>query len=164
MNNHEQFSDWYQSQWKPCYSVVRAVTLHHADAEEVLAEAFARAYVRFETLLNHPAPQAWVITTALNVYRDRNRKLLNVKRFVLSSPESYEDVNEGLSGELISALKKLSVRQREVVAFRILLDLSNEQTAQLLNLSIPTVGTHLRRGLDSLRDSLDEGTLNESAR
>jgi RNA polymerase sigma factor (sigma-70 family) len=166
MSSDQRFEDWYQSAWKPCYRVVRAVTLHHADAEEVLSEAFTRAYEKYETLQDHPALNAWVVTTSLNVYRDRNRRLLNSKRFIMSQRETYEDVSHELSTDLLQAMSKLSTRQREIVALRILMDLSSEQTAEFLGISIPTVSTHLRRSLESLRSSLEvtsvEGANHES--
>jgi RNA polymerase sigma-70 factor (ECF subfamily) len=35
-------------------------------AEDLVAEAFARAWARWRTVSRHPAPRAWVVRTALN--------------------------------------------------------------------------------------------------
>jgi RNA polymerase sigma factor (sigma-70 family) len=168
MSENELFESWYQSAWQPCYRVVYAVTLHHADTEEVLSEAFTRAFANFDSLATHPAKEAWVVTTAINVYRDRNRRLRNFKGFLVSQRSSYEDIPSGLSSELLNAIKQLTNRQREIVALRILLDLSSQQTSEYLEISVPTVSTHLRRGLETLRTNLNlnssQGVPDESVR
>ncbi len=55
---------------------------------------------------------------------------------------------------LLNALAALPDRQRECVALRVLLDLSTEQTAEVLGIAPGTVTTHLHRGLATLRRDL----------
>jgi DNA-directed RNA polymerase specialized sigma24 family protein len=43
-------------------------------ARELVAEAFARAWASWEKVGGHPAPQAWVVRTALNVRISRWRR------------------------------------------------------------------------------------------
>ena len=57
-------------------------------------------------------------------------------------------------GALLAALRALPVRQRDVVACRYLLDLSEAETAAVLHLAPGTVKSHLSRGLDRLRVEL----------
>lgn len=47
-------------------------------------------------------------------------------------------------------------RQRQVVALRILLDLSTEQTAEILSIAPGTVTAHLFRALARLESELSE--------
>lgn len=152
------FEAWYEKAWKPCYRAVRAVTLNHADTEEVLAEAFTRAFEKVAELQNHPAPEAWIVTTALNLHKDRNKKLNNVKRFLFVQKESYEMETISLSDEMEKGLRALPERQREVIALRVILELSSEETANQLGISVPTVSTHLRRGLEAMRKTLNGET------
>ena len=60
----------------------------------------------------------------------------------------------GLDSSLVAALRRLPVRQREVIALRLLLDLDMATTAQVLGLPAGTVSSHLRRGLARLRSEL----------
>ncbi len=55
---------------------------------------------------------------------------------------------------LLRAVWRLPKRQREVVALRVLLDLSELRTAEALGISQATVGVHLHRALETLRTSL----------
>ena len=155
MISEEGFEDWYRATWPTAYRAIRAVTLNHSDSEEVLSEAFTRAFEKVAELENHPAPEAWVIVTAMNIYRDRFKKLNNVKRFLFVQNESYEMEPSSLSDDLEKALRHLPTRQREVIALRVVLEYSSEETANFLGISVPTVSTHLRRGLESLRNGLD---------
>ena len=161
-----EFSEWYQAVRPRCYRAIRSVILDSVEAEDALSESFTRAFANYSSIKIHPAPEAWVVTTALNVHRDGFKKLNNPKRWLFAVRESGEDQATGLSNEMQQALMQLSVRQREVVALRILLDLSTEQTAEYLGISIPTVSTHLRRSLETLRQSLSAelGESHESSR
>ena len=59
-----------------------------------------------------------------------------------------------LDSSLVAALQRLPVRQREVIALRVLLDLDIAATAQILGIPPGTVSSHLRRGLATLRSEL----------
>ena len=52
---------------------------------------------------------------------------------------------------LLEALQALPERQRQVIALRVLLGLSGEQTASELGITSGSVGTHLHRALAALR-------------
>jgi RNA polymerase sigma-70 factor (ECF subfamily) len=57
---------------------------------------------------------------------------------------------------MLAAIRRLPERQREVIAFRILLGLSSSEAAHELELSVGAVGTHLHRALNALRISLGD--------
>lgn len=63
--------------------------------------------------------------------------------------------SDSVDPALLEAVRSLPERQREVVALRVLLDLSAEQTAEVLGIDPGTVGTHLRRALAGLRAHLE---------
>lgn len=51
----------------------------------------------------------------------------------------------------MAALRRLPVRQRQVIALRLLLDLDTATTSEMLGMSNGTVATHLHRGITALR-------------
>lgn len=116
-----------------------------------MAEAYARAYLRWEKLQTHPNPAAWVVRTAFNhrisMWRRSRREVRAVHDTAISDTQALD---HGLS-EQIARLPK---GQREVLALRILLDLSTEQTAAALHVSEGTVKTQLHRALAALRRQL----------
>jgi RNA polymerase sigma-70 factor (ECF subfamily) len=52
----------------------------------------------------------------------------------------------------MAALQRLSVRQREVIALRLFLDLDTTRTAQTLGIAPGTVTAHLARAIATLRE------------
>jgi len=57
----------------------------------------------------------------------------------------------GVDADVLRAVRELPDRQRMVVALRILLELSTEETAAQLGIAPGTVTAHLHRALSSLR-------------
>jgi DNA-directed RNA polymerase specialized sigma24 family protein len=54
----------------------------------------------------------------------------------------------------MAALMRLSVRQRQVVALRLLLDLDTERSAEVLGVAPGTIQAHLGRAMAALRADL----------
>jgi RNA polymerase sigma-70 factor (sigma-E family) len=150
----QDFAEFYRGSRDAC---LRAVTASVGDlhlAEDLVAEAFARAWMAWPKVSRHPAPRAWVVRSALNAgvswWRKRRREL-PLADFDTVAPV---DVGTGVDGTLLAALRRLPKREREVVVLRILLDLDGETTAKVLGITTGTVGTHLSRALNSMRASL----------
>ncbi len=136
--------------------VLRAViasTGDTQDAEDCTAEAFARAYSRWDELAAYRSPAAWVVRTAVNLHIDRYRRHQHTLRLLpaLADDETAPPPGLPLDPSLLAALKDLPERQRQVVALRVLLGLSGEEAAQELGITAGSVGTHLHRALAALR-------------
>jgi RNA polymerase sigma-70 factor (sigma-E family) len=146
-----EFTEFYESARDDCLRVVLVTVGDRALAEDLVAEGFTRAWTSWRTVRQHPAPHAWVIRTALNAHVTwwrRRRKELALAGHDLPGPPDQESV---LDSAIVTALRRLPVRQRQVIALRLLLDLDTETTAQALNISPGTVGVHLHRALRALR-------------
>jgi len=117
-------------------------------AEDLAAEAYARAYARWGTVRHHPAPEAWVLRTMANLAIDRSRK-----RQVVLRPEPAQSPADAvaLHATLVEALARLPRRQRAVVTLRYLADMPERDVAAALSISTGSVKTHCSRGLAALR-------------
>jgi DNA-directed RNA polymerase specialized sigma24 family protein len=65
-NQRTDFAEFYRQSRNDC---LRAVLVNVGDqdtAQDLVAEAFARAWASWRTVSKHPAPAAWVVRTALN--------------------------------------------------------------------------------------------------
>ncbi len=158
-----EFEAFYRDAKDPCFRALLATVGSAAEADDLLAESFTRALARWNDVRHHPRPEAWVVRAALNLHRDRWRRSQRQQR-LLERRESviHDDV---VDPALMAAVQALPERQREVVALRVLLGLSAEQTGEVLGVDAGTVGTHLRRGLASLRLALHgpvESSTNET--
>lgn len=152
---NEEFAEFYEEARVACLRAVYAAVGDWPLAEDLTAEAFARAYASWRTVCRHPAPRAWVVRTALNTHvswwRRRRREV------ALDASYDAEDrttKSTGIDRTVMQALTALPARQREVVALRIFLDLDTETTARALGIAPGTVMTHLSRALTALRAAL----------
>jgi RNA polymerase sigma factor (sigma-70 family) len=71
--------------------------------------------------------------------------------------ESPEDTTVGRedAGSLVTQLRTLARRQREVLACRYVLELSVAETAELLDISEGSVKVHAHRGLQALQQRIE---------
>lgn len=63
------FAEFYSSASDDCLRVVLAAVRDRQAAEDLVAEAFTRAWASWRKVSRHPAPRAWVVRTALNTHR-----------------------------------------------------------------------------------------------
>lgn len=153
-----EFEDFFQASWEPCLRAVVAVTGSPQLAEDQVAEAFARAWASWRKVRHHPVPRAWVVRTALNTgasWWRRRRRELPLADYDLTAPG---DLDGGLDDALLTAMRRLPPRQREVIALRIFLDLDTATIARQLGIEAGTVRMHLSRGVSALRRELTPDT------
>ena len=144
-----EFEAFYRDAKDPCFRALLATVGSAVEADDLLAEAFTRALAHWKQVRVHPKPEAWVVRTALNLHRDHWRRSQRQQR--LQQRHDSASSVDVVDPALLSKVRALPERQREVVALRVLLALSAEQTADVLGIDAGTVGTHLRRALATLR-------------
>jgi len=153
------FAEFYEAARDDCLRAVFASVGDRQAAEDLVAEAFARAWARWRTVGQHPAPRAWVVRTALN---ERVSWWRRHRREVALSSSADADAGDGGDGgidggidrALMATLLRLPERQRQVIALRIFLDLDTGQTARTLGIAPGTVTAHLARAVATLREEL----------
>jgi RNA polymerase sigma-70 factor (sigma-E family) len=153
------FAEFYRRSKDDCLLTVLVSVGNEDTAQDLVAEAFARAWASWRTVSRHPAPAAWVVRTALNENISRWRR----RRREVSMPEpgAVADVpvidgaaDSSVDPRIMAALMRLSARQRQVVALRLFLDLNTDRTAEVLGIAPGTVQAHLGRAIAALRDDL----------
>src|ERR1700746_2937582 len=104
-------------------------------AEDQVAEAFTKAWLSWRKVRRHPAPRAWVVRTALNAGASWWRR--RIRELPLAGQEAAgpRGVDDGLDAVLLTALRHLPDRQREVIALRVFLDLDIDTIAGHLGIA-----------------------------
>jgi RNA polymerase sigma factor (sigma-70 family) len=154
------FAEFYSSASDDCLRVVLATVRDRPTAEDLTAEAFARAWASWRRVSRHPAPRAWVVRTALNTHRTWWRR----RQQEITMPEVDGAVTEPPAepdGRLMAAVLRLPLRQRQVIACRLFLDLDTAQTAQTIGIAPGTVTAHLARAIETLRGEFADLTYKE---
>jgi RNA polymerase sigma-70 factor (sigma-E family) len=147
------FADFYREAKDDCLRTVVISTGDQEQAQDLVAEAFARACASWRKVSRHPNPKAWVVRTALNVGIDRWRS--RRRELPLTQPvDTVVRDQDPADPTVIAAVRRLPERQRQVVALRLLLDLDTETTAETLGISPGTVKAHLSRAVAALREDL----------
>jgi RNA polymerase sigma-70 factor (sigma-E family) len=152
----EDFADFYRESKDECLFTVLVSVGDRDTAQELVAEAFARAWASWRTVSRHPAPKAWVVRTALNVnisrWRRRRREVPVAQ--VADQPAADGGAGGSVDPRIMAALLRLPPRQRQVVALRLFLDLDTSRTAEVLGVAPGTVQAHMGRAMAALRDDL----------
>ena len=107
-------------------------------AEDIAQETMTRAFVAWGKVKAHPKPEAWITTTALHVALEVYRRNGRARRPIPTDLTATAPDEEGrvvVSDELARAMKKLSVRQQQVLVWRYYFDYSVENTAAVLGLT-----------------------------
>jgi RNA polymerase sigma factor (sigma-70 family) len=149
-----EFVEFYEASRNVCLRAVLATVGDRQLAEDLVAEAFTRAWMSWPKVRRHPAPTAWVVRTALNtgvsLWRKRRRESALQGQDGAVAAATSDDVDTTLMREL----RQLPRRQREVIALRVFLDLDTAATAEALGMAPGTVTAHLSRAVATLRSQL----------
>ncbi len=150
-----EFRDFFADNHRHITSAL-AMTLRDDNlAADAATEAMARAYQNWDQVGTYANPAGWVYRVGLNWATSWRRKLRReVPRS--DSPEPAAKAVPDVDPELDAALAELSVEHRSVVVLRYLLDWSEIQTAEALDIAPGTVKSRLSRALDRLAVALED--------
>src|SRR5215469_8275617 len=152
------FAEFYRRSRDECLRTVLVSVGDQDTAQDLVAEAFARAWASWRTVSRHPAPAAWVIRTALNAnisqWRRRREVPVPAPGFAVDAHADDSVVTDLVDPTIMAALMRLPARQRQVIALRLFLDLDTVRTAEVLGIAPGTVTAHLARAIAALRADL----------
>jgi RNA polymerase sigma-70 factor (sigma-E family) len=128
--------------------------------EEIVQEAFVQVWRRGPGLRQPDRLPAYLRSAVLNGARSTMRHRLVSRRHLHVAPDPFPAAETTAlagdpDGEVLSALRALPARQREVLSLRYYLDLSEAEIARTLGISAGSVKTHASRGLAALADRLE---------
>jgi RNA polymerase sigma-70 factor (ECF subfamily) len=168
----EAFSDLVKRYDRNIFRIAQHITHNEEDAQDVVQEAFLKAYQNLEQFQGNSKFYTWLVRIAVNealmkLRRRRSDKTVSLDEDVVteegSMPREVADWSpnpEQLYGqsELGDILKKtiqgLPPGFRTVFVLRDVEGLSTEETAEMLGLSIPAVKSRLLRARLQLRERL----------
>jgi RNA polymerase sigma-70 factor (ECF subfamily) len=154
------------------FRLAQHVTQNREDAEDVLQETFLKAYEHLDQFRGDSKFYTWIVRIAVNQALMKLRRRKSDKSVSLDETiDTGEDTivrevaawdedpeqqfsREELGGILDSAVQSLEPIYRSVFVLRDIEDLSTEETAEALDLSIPAVKSRLLRARLQLREKL----------
>ena len=159
----------YAAHWRQLVRL--AVLLVHdlGTAEEIVQDCFVSVHARWSRLRDPDKALAYLRRSVVNRSRSHLRHLTVVRRHAdqeappePASGADHTAYERERRATVLDALGNLPRRQREVMALRYYLDLSEAEIADLLGISRGAVKSHASRGAAALRVTL--GTMLEETR
>jgi RNA polymerase sigma factor (sigma-70 family) len=149
------------------YNLARWLTRNGDDAEDVVQEAFLRAFRSFETFQGEDG-RAWLLAVVRNtcftwLKKKGERTAVEFDEQAHGSVDEAPDaesvlLNEAALGSLHGCLEGLPLEFREVIVMRELEELSYKEISDIARVPIGTVMSRLARGRKRLQQCL-EGAL-----
>jgi RNA polymerase sigma-70 factor (sigma-E family) len=149
------FHAFYAGSYRRLLGQLFAVTGDLAEAENVLQEAYARAFARWSRVRDYDRPEAWVRRVAINLAAMAHRSLRRRARALLrlGPPPAVPALGPDLI-DLHDALRALPLGQRQVIVLHHLVGLPIDEVARELRLAPGTVKSRLARGRAAMASTL----------
>lgn len=172
------FDEMVSRYWDRIYSMVHQLLRNQQDAEEVTQDAFIRAHRGLVNFRGDSAFSTWLYQIATNLARNRYWYWWRRKRdksvsfdaplsadsdatladIIPAQVETPDDIT--VTAEFVArigkGMEKLSSKHREILTLRNIKNLSYEEIAVILNISVGTVKSRIARARDSLKAKLGE--------
>jgi RNA polymerase sigma-70 factor (ECF subfamily) len=166
------FSELVQHYDRRVFRMAKQITQNDDDAEDVLQEAFLKAYTHLDDFQGNSKFYTWIVRIAVNEALMKLRKRRSDRSVPLDEPidtgedevpreiavwednpeETYS--REELAELLDQAVQSLKPAYRTVFVLRDIEEMSIEETAEALGLSISAVKSRLLRARLQLREKL----------
>ena len=148
------------------YNLARWLTRNDHDAEDVVQEAYLRAYRYYHALERSDGGRAWLLAIVRNTcytWLAKNRPAEVVALDEDADPPAPAESNpevivlQSAQKKLVNqALEELPVGYREVLVMRELEELTYKEIAQVAGIPIGTVMSRLARGRELLKRAIEK--------
>jgi RNA polymerase sigma-70 factor (ECF subfamily) len=150
----EEFGELYEASRQRLQRQLYALTGDEHGAFDLVQEAFARTWAKWDRIAAYDDPEAFVRRVAFNLAKNQWRHL---KRTLLRSsppdrPQAAADPSD--HQDLIAALLTLSIHEREAIVLHYLAGQQIDEIARDLRVPTGTVKSWLSRGRSHLAERL----------
>ncbi|MGE5828648.1 MAG: SigE family RNA polymerase sigma factor [Micromonosporaceae bacterium] len=139
------FTEFYAAFFQPLTAQLYAHTGNLAEAQDVVQEAFCRAFQRWRRVSKYDDPAAWVRRVAWNLATSRWRRMRTAVTFARQHRDEPVAGPEPDRVAVIAAIARLPERQRRAVVLRHVADLTVPAIAAELDVAEGTVKSWLSR-------------------
>lgn len=149
-----EFTEWVNQRQLMLIRAARGICFDKQLADDVLQEALADVFKRWEKIKDHENLEAYAIRVMISRHADMRRKIRRThddRDFGLDQVAeiaAHADESEDLAQRLMvqSAMKSLSPAQRAVMMLHYEYGFALREVAKVLDIPAGTVASHLARG------------------
>lgn len=146
---------------EPMLRAAYAFVEQRQDAEDIVQEAFVKAFLSLKTFQGKSRFSTWLYRIVINTSKDflRKKKKTGTAELSPETPSQARDAFQNAKDQetnqfLLRALDKLPLRQKSVFALRYLQGLSLEEIATIEKLSLGAVKATLWQANQKMKDAL----------
>lgn len=159
--NKEVFETLVKRFQKPIYTLCYRFLGNRADAYDASQETFIRLYQKIHLFDTSQPFKPWLYRMAINICKNHYKTKKPWEDLDTNLKSSWGNPQEDLETEqvqkiIMEAILKLPEKYRAAIILRHLRELEYEEIAQVLDLPLNTVKTHIRRARELLRKELKE--------
>lgn len=144
----------FQEQYPKVVRLAYLLTSDAGVAEELAQEAFVRTWRAWGRIRNPQVAPAYLRKAVVNLARSSLRRRLLEARHRSARADDGREHDPGLRLDVLDALRHLPPRQRACVTLRYYEDLSEQETARTLGVSVGTVKSTTHKALRRLETLL----------
>jgi RNA polymerase sigma-70 factor (ECF subfamily) len=159
----ECFDDLYAAHFGPLTVQVYAFVGELSEAQDLVQEAFSRAWERWDKIAGYEDPIGWVRRVAWNLAVSRWRRMRTAAMFLRREPPRPVAGPEPDRVVLVRALSRIPADQRRALVLYHMADLSVPQIAEQCGVAEGTVRSWLHRGRVALAAHLGASVHEEGA-
>jgi RNA polymerase sigma-70 factor (sigma-E family) len=153
----EEFREYVETRGPALLRAARQLTGHPLDAEDLLQNALTKTYLAWDRIEDRRALDGYVrrAMVNINISQWRRRKLEEYPSDELPELASSETVACGDLHDLLEqALQELPERMRAAIVLRYYEDMTEQEIARTLGISVGTVKSTVSRAMAKLRNAL----------
>lgn len=150
----QPLAELFRQHYPSLVRIALAMTADRELAQELAQEAFVRGWRRLDRLRDPAGAPAYLRKTLVNLARRSLQRRLLELRHRLIKTEGRDEPDHARRLVVVEALRKLPPRQRACIALRYYEDLSEQQTARILGVSVGTVKSQTHKALKNLEPVL----------
>ncbi len=159
--NSDALGDIYDMTNKAIYAYALSLLKNTHDAEDILQDCFISVWNGAKDYKSQSKPMAWIMTITRNLcymkLRSQKRSSYMSIDDIVNSLDEAEDAALEDKVILKECLSSLTSEEREIVTLHAVAGFKHRETAQMLDMALPTVLSKYSRAIKKIKKFLSQG-------
>lgn len=156
-NRKAQFQ-LYKLYYKPMYCVSMRIVNNEAEAEDIMQEAFLKAFRKINTYKGEVSFGAWlkkiVINRSLDHLKKKQVQFEEVNERTMKLPDENEEIGEVNVEQIKKAIRSLPDGYRTILSLYLIEGYDHDEISEILGISNSASRTRFSRAKSKLRELL----------
>ncbi len=166
--DEEAFRRLYDFTSRSVYQYIYSFVNNHETVEDLMIETYMQVWLSAKRFRGDSKVLTWIFGIArnltMNEIKKKEYRYSELTNLESQKAEQFKLISKNESDYLITmALKKLSIKHREILDLLFIHELTYEEVAKILNIPLNTVKTRIFYAKEKLREILENMGVNKDA-